>query len=139
MVFAAQFVGSLAAILVLAWIARSLGLGRDVCIRDEEHAQILADEVVCGFDAQETAVDQFGKAALLRDPSGQIILVKVHGAQFSGRLLGRDASAAIRNDNGKALLEVNSGEWLFGKAFLKITRAERWVNAINSATGPAHA
>jgi hypothetical protein len=139
MAFLGQFLASLAAILVLAWLARRLGLGRDIRIRDEQHARLLADEVICGFEAQEIALDRSGSAALLRDQAGRVILVKVHGAQFAGRLLGRGSSAAIWEDFGKSSLEADSGERLFGKALLDVDDPEDWVNAINSAKAGSHA
>jgi hypothetical protein len=139
MAFLVQFTASLLAILVLAWFARRLGLGRDARIRDEEHAQLLADEVVNGFEALRTAVDEFGRAALLQDAAGRVILVKLHGAQFSGRLLGPEAEALIWNDLGERELQVSSGEWLFGKASLNIADPDDWAKAVKTAKEPAHA
>lgn len=139
MAFLTQFLASLAAILVLAWIALRLGLGRAIRIRDESHARMLADEAICGFEAQEIALDRSGRAALLRDRAGRVILVKVHGAQFAGRLLGPGSSAAIWEDSGKRALEADSGERLFGKALLDVDDPENWVSAINSAKVSSHA
>lgn len=42
----AQLGVSLAAILLLAWIARKLRLGEDVRIAGEEHARRLAEEAI---------------------------------------------------------------------------------------------
>lgn len=137
--FLIQFAASLFAILALAWVAKRLGLGRGARIRDEQHAQMLADEVVCGFKAQRTVLDESGRAALLQDAAGTIILVKLHGAQFSGRVLGPEATAIVWKDLGKRSLEVDSGEWLFGKAFLNISDLDDWANAINLAKEPVHA
>ncbi len=139
MAFLGQFLASLAAILVLAWIARRMGLGRDIRIRDEQHAQMLADEVICGFEAREIALDRSGRAALLRDHAGRVILVKVHGAQFAGRLLGPGSSATIWEDFGQRSLEADSGERLFGRALLDVDNPENWVSAINGAKVSSHA
>lgn len=136
---AVQFAVSLLAIVALAWLARYLGLGRDIRIRNEEHARELADEVMCGFEPATTAVDASGAAALLRDSAGTIILAKLHGAQFSGRVLGTHSRATIRDDPGKTLLEVDSGEWLFGTSVLDIEDAEDWAKAINGAGSAVHA
>jgi hypothetical protein len=38
--------GSLVAVLALAWLARWLGLGGDVRIRDADHARALAQDVL---------------------------------------------------------------------------------------------
>lgn len=137
--FLAQFLASLAAILMLAWISQRLGLGRDIRIRDEQHARVLADEAICGFEAQKIALDRSGKAALLRDQAGRVVLVKVHGAHFAGRLLGPGSSAAIWEDAGKSPLEADSGERLFGKALLDVDDPENWVSAINAAKVVSHA
>lgn len=139
MAFLGQFIASLAAILVLAWIARRLRLGSQIRIVDEDHAKLLSDEVICGFKAQDIALDQTGRAALLRDAAGRIILVKVHGAQFAGRLLGPGSSAAILDRVGSKSLTIDSGERVFGKAFLDVGDPEDWVNAINAAKIPADA
>lgn len=139
MAFLGQFLASLAAILALAWIARRLGLGRDIRIRGVQHAQMLADEVVCGFEALETVVDENGTAALLRDRKGRTILIKRHGAQFAGRILGAGANAVILDNAGRKILQVDSGERLFGAAFLHIDDPENWVISINADRVSAHA
>ena len=139
MAFLGQFLASLAAIIVLAWIARKFGLGRDIRIQDAQHAQRLADEVVCGFVAQKFALDESGRAALLRDSANRIILLKLHGAQFAGRLLGPGSSARVWQDQGKKSLEADSGERWFGKAFLDVNDPEDWLIAVNTARISAHA
>jgi len=116
-----------------------MGLGRDIRIRDESHARMLADEAIYGFEAQQIALDRSGRAALLRDRAGRVILVKVHGAQFAGRLLGPRSSATIWEDGGRTSLEADSGERLFGKALLDVDDPEIWVNAINAAKVDSHA
>lgn len=136
--FLVQFLASLAAILVLAWMAHRLGLGRGIRIRDAGHAQALADEVVCGFAAEEAVIDETGKAALLRDRDGRIVLIKLHGAQFSGRLLGAGADAALRENAGRPELDVNTGERLFGTVILNIDQPATWVHWINAAKAPPH-
>lgn len=143
MAVVAQFAVSLFAILALAWLVRRMGLGRNVRILDEEHAQTLAGEVLFGFEAQDTAVDEDGRAALLRDQSGTIILMKLHGAQFSGRVLGYDSAATISHSSAEKSLEVTSGERLFGKVLLKINAPEDWAQVINNTGNtmgePVHA
>lgn len=135
----AQFLASLAAILVLAWIAHRMGLGRDVRIRDADHAKALADEVICGFAADDAAVDDAGRAALVRDRNGRTVLIKVHGAQFSGRLLGAGSTASVREDHGRTVLEIDTGERLFGRITLDIDGHENWVQCINPAKAGHHA
>ena len=55
---ALQFGGSLAAILLLAWLARRLGLGGDPRLRDPDEARRLSSEALDGFEAQDGEVDR---------------------------------------------------------------------------------
>ena len=72
MELAVKFGGSLAGILALWWLSRMMGLGGDVRIRDDDHAQQLADEAVSGFRAVAVARDKAGIGALLRDARAPI-------------------------------------------------------------------
>ena len=47
--FVYQLVGSLVAILALAWVAHRLKLGGDDRIRSEDEVRALADEALQGF------------------------------------------------------------------------------------------
>ena len=76
-----KLAGSVAAILFLAWFARWLNLGGDVRIRSEEQAREIADQVLCGFDPVDIAIDKAGIGALMRDAEGRHLLVRRHGAQ----------------------------------------------------------
>ena len=71
--------GSLAAVLALAAVARWLDLGGDARL-DAEAANALIEEQ--GFAPTETVLDRAGLAALARDVSGRVILVRRHGAHF---------------------------------------------------------
>lgn len=93
-----QLVGSLVAILALAWIAHRLGLGGDARIRSEEEARVLADEAIHGFDPVEIAIDRAGMGALCRDALGRVLLLRRHGAHWASRLL--DSHANTRLDRG---------------------------------------
>lgn len=106
MIELAKFAASLAAILLLAWLSRRLGLGGDVRIRDEDHARQLAGEAVFGFEAVDIAVDRAGIAALLRDASGRLMLVRRHGVMFVGRLLDRSVQARL----DRTFLSLQTGE-----------------------------
>ena len=96
--FAYQLVGSLIAILVLAWIAHRLGLGGDARIRSEDDARALADEAIHGFDPVEVAIDKAGMGALCRDAQGRVLLLRRHGSHWASRLL--DSHSHTRLDRG---------------------------------------
>lgn len=116
--------GSIAAILFLAWFARWLNLGGDVRIRSEEQARAIADQVLCGFDPVDIAIDKAGIGALMRDARGRHLLVRRHGAQFAGRLLDRHSDSRLDQN----FLTVGTGEKTFGKITLNLgPQAQYWA------------
>ena len=118
---------SLAAILLLAWIARKLRLGEDVRIAGEEHARRLAEEAICGFAAKDLALDRAGIGALLRDTHGRVLLLRRHGAHFAARLL--DSHAFARLDRN--LLTIGTGEQTFGTITLDLgDQAQVWASSL---------
>lgn len=120
----AKLAGSIAAILFLAWLAKRLGLGGDVRIRDEAHARALAEEAICGFEPAEVVLDRAGIAALLKDANGRHLLIRRHGAQFAGRLL--DGHATSRLDQN--FLTIGTAEKTFGKITLNLgADAQYWA------------
>lgn len=137
--FALQFGGSLLAIVALAWLVHRLGLGGERRIRDEDHARELAGEIQDGFVPAQVALDRQGRAALLCDDSGQIMLLRVHGSKAAGRILGMWASARVLDDPDEHTLEVSSGERRFGNANLDIENAAGWMQAIGVIAGNVHA
>lgn len=92
---AIQLVGSLIAILVLAWIAHRLKLGGDSRIRSEDEARALADEAIHGFEPTEIAIDKAGMGALCRDAEGRVMLLRRHGSHWASRLLDSHAHARL--------------------------------------------
>lgn len=119
-----QLGGSIIAILFLAWLARHWNLGGDVRIRSEEQARSIADEIVCGFDATDIAIDKAGIAALMRDAKGRHLLIRRHGAQFAGRLLDRHTETRLDQN----FLTVGTGEQTFGKITLNLgEQAQYWA------------
>lgn len=92
---ALQALASLAAILVVVWLTRRLRLGGDPRILSEEQARQLADEAICGFDAQAIAVDRAGIGALARDALGRILIIRQHGSHFAARLLTSHANVRL--------------------------------------------
>ncbi len=124
---ALQLGGSLAAILLLAWIALRLGLGGDVRIRDAGEARLLAGEAVFGFEAVEVGLDRAGIGALLRDKSGRVMLLRRHGAHFAARLL--ESHEDIRLDHN--FLVIATGERAFGTVTLDLREeAQAWAGAL---------
>ena len=122
-----QLGASLAAILLLAWLSRWLGLGRDVRLQDEAEARQLAQAALSGFVAAELVIDRAGIGALLRDQQGRVMLLRRHGAHFAARLL--DSHAFARLDHN--FLTVGTGEVLFGQITLDLgDQAAVWASSL---------
>ena len=122
-----QFAGSLVAILVLAWLARKLDLGGDERLRDPEEARRLAEEALCGFEAQDVALDRAGIGALLRDGEGRVMLLRRHGSRWAARLL--DRHAGVRLDRN--FLRIATGERSFGEIALDLgDQAQVWAGSL---------
>ncbi|MEQ1724956.1 MAG: hypothetical protein ABL882_03400 [Sphingopyxis sp.] len=120
----AQIGGSLVAILLISWAARSMGLGGDVRIRDEAQARRLANEAVDGFDPVDIVVDRAGIGALLKDAAGRHVLLRRHGAQFVGRVLDNHIEARLDRN----FLTIGTGERLLPTLTLDFgTRAQVWA------------
>ena len=115
----AKFGASLVAILGLAWLARSMGLGGDVRIRNADHARFLANEAIEGFEPVDIALDKAGIGALLRDAQGRQMLLRRHGAAWVARLL--DERTEARLDRG--FLTIGTGEKTFGAVTLHLGEA----------------
>ncbi|TMM48074.1 hypothetical protein [Qipengyuania marisflavi] len=126
-----QFLASLAAVLVVGGIVWWLKLGPERTLTSDAEARIAANEAVDGFDPVAVSLDKDGRGALLRDASGQILLLRPHGTHFAGRLLGPAASAQL---DGEALI-VDSGERRFGSHRLALTDASAWMQAIAAIEG----
>ena len=124
---ALQFAGSLAAILLLAWLARRLGLGGDPRLRDPEEARRLASEALCGFEAHELVLDRAGIGALLRDPTGRIMLLRRHGVHWVARLL--DSHAGVRLD--RSFMTIATSDKTFGAITLDLgDQAQIWASSL---------
>jgi hypothetical protein len=126
---------SLVAIVVLALLARWMGLGGNPVLASEADAIRAAGEVSDTFEPCSIAVAQDGKSALLADPQGRIMLIKRHGNRFAGRILNEAARARVQ---AQALI-VDSGERQFGTVSLCIEDTRSWAEAIDRLKGPTHA
>jgi hypothetical protein len=120
----AKLGGSIAAILLLAWTAKRMGLGGDVRIRDEDHARALAEEAICGYQPTHIILDKANIGALMKDATGRHLLVRRHGAQFVGRLL--DGHSDSRLDQN--FLTIGTADKAFGKVTLNLgPDAQYWA------------
>lgn len=128
---AIQLVGSLIAILVLAWLAHRLGLGGDARIRSEDEARALADEAVHGFEPAEVAIDKAGMGALCRDGEGRVLLLRRHGSHWASRLL--DTHANTRLDRG--FLTLATADRRFGSVTFDLgDKAAIWAASLRRIT-----
>ncbi len=124
---AIQLGGSLIAILLLALVARQLGLGGDVRIRTTDEARRLAREAIFDFEAADVGLDRAGIGALLRDATGRVMLLRRHGAHFAARLL--TSHEGIRLDRN--FLVISTGERAFGTVTLDLREdAQTWAAAL---------
>ena len=124
---AVQLAGSLAAILLLTWLARKLGLGGDVRLRDAQQARVLAQQAVWGFDAVEVGMDRAGIGALLRNSRGQVMLLRRHGVHFVARMLERHDG--VRLDRNFLTLSTESGA--AGTITLDLgPQAQHWASSL---------
>lgn len=124
---ALQFSGSLAAILLLAWLARRLGLGGDPRLREPEEARRLAGEALCGFEATDVVLDRAGIGALLRDSTGRIMLLRRHGVHWVARLL--DGHAGVRLD--RSFMTIFTRDRTFGAITLDLgDQAQVWASSL---------
>jgi len=122
------FAVSLIAVLGLAGLALWLGLGRDPTLANEGAAQRWANEVSDGFMAQQIALDQQGKGAVLSNGAGEIMVLKPNGVHFVGRILGAGSSARI----SKGVIIIDCGEAPFGTVQLTLNESPIWADAINA-------
>lgn len=121
------FGGSLVAILFLAGIARWMRLGGNPTLRDEADVASAASEVEDGFVPARHSIARGGKAALASDASGRIMVIKLHGNRFAGRVLTGQATAREEVD----ALVVDCGEARFGPVRLSLTDSSTWADRIN--------
>lgn len=107
----APLVGSLVAVLLLAQVARWMGLGAThERIRDDAHAIQLAEEAECGFDGIAADVDAAGYGAIVRNAAGAFMLIRAHGNRFAARRIDRGFTARLDRNR----LWLQSGERTFG-------------------------
>lgn len=121
------FGGSLVAIFVLAGLARWLGLGGKPVLRDESAVRNAVGEVEDGFEASRISISRDRSAALVADPTGRVMVIKRHGNQFAGRILGSNARVREEVD----ALIVDCGEARFGPVRMSLDDSSSWADRIN--------
>lgn len=120
-----QLLGSLAAVLLVSWLVRWMGLGNDPRITDDAHAIRLAEEAEIGFGGTEVGRDRAGFAAIVRNAQGRQMLVRVHGNHFAARPV--DASVMGRLD--KDFLTLTVPDRMFGAVTLQLGKdAGLWAS-----------
>jgi len=107
-----QLGGSVAAVLLLAWVSWLLKLGESR-IADAETAKTMAEEALSGFDARAALVGTNGAAALVLGTDG-IALLKRHGAKVAARRLGRPLWRRPSPEG----VTIETGEKMFGPVLL---------------------
>lgn len=127
-----QLGGSVAAILLLAALARWLKLGESR-IADEATARRFAEDALAGFVAGRALVAANGEAALVAG-GGAIALLKRHGAQVAVRRL---LPPLELSDTAEGVT-VHSGERMFGAVSLHGVVADQ-VRALEAETAGAFA
>lgn len=130
-----KLAGSIAAILFIAWLARFWRLGGDVRIQSEGQARDIAEELMCGFNPVDIAIDKAGIAALMRDEQGRHLLIRRHGVQWAGRLLDRHSESRLDYN----FLTVGTGEKTFGTITLNLgEQAQKWAAGLRHLTNGPH-
>lgn len=94
--------GSLAAVLLLAGIARLLGLGGVTSLTCEE-AVALADALVPGFEGRVAIVSTDGHRAAVAAGAGDLVLIEPLGARFRARRFTAARVATAPDERGITL------------------------------------
>jgi hypothetical protein len=105
--------GSLVAVLLLAWVAKVMGLGGDVRLDADVARRIAEDE---GFVPVDVITDRAGIAAIARDAGGRHMLIRRHGVNFVTRMLRAPLDARL----DQKFLTIGTGEPMFGRITLDL-------------------
>lgn len=106
-------IGSLVAVLTLAWAAKAMGLGGDVRLDQDTAIRLAVEE---GFKPAAVIVDRAGIAAIARDAAGRHMLIRRHGVNFVTRTLRAPLDARL----DQKLLTLGTGEAAFGRITLDL-------------------
>ena len=105
--------GSLVVVLMLAGVAKAMGLGGDVRL-DPDAARRIAEEE--GFMPVDVITDRAGIGAIARDAAGRHMLIRRHGVNFVTRMLRAPLDARL----DQKLLTLGTGEPAFGRITLDL-------------------
>jgi hypothetical protein len=118
---------SLLAVLALGWLARLMGLGGDVRIRDADHARQIAFDGLYGFAATDVALDRARYSALVKDAAGRHALINVKGNKF----VVRNVHPPIEGRLDQALLTIDLQEPDFAPVTLNLgEQAQYWASGL---------
>jgi hypothetical protein len=118
--------GSLAAVLLLAWVAKIMGMGGDVRLDADAARRIAEDE---GFKPVDVITDRAGIAAIARDAGGRHMLIRRHGVNFVTRVLRPPLDARL----DQKLLTMGDGERAFGRITLDLgDQAPIWAAGLRA-------
>ena len=118
--------GSLAAVLMLAWAAKAMGLGGDVRLTRNDALRIASEE---GFAPNDVIIDRAGIAAIARNNAGQHMLIRRHGVNFVTRMLRQPLDARL----DQKLLTLGTGEQSFGRITLDLgDQAAIWAAGLRA-------
>jgi hypothetical protein len=124
----ALLAGSLAAVLLLAWAAKALGLGGDVRLDHDAALGIAESE---GFQPVDIILDRAGMAAIVRDAGGRHMLIRRHGVNFVTRLLRPPLDARLDQN----FLTMGTGERMLGRITLDLgAAASVWAAGLRRVT-----
>lgn len=84
---ALQFLGSLAAVLVIVAVTFLIGFRQAARLASEDEAYELFRLAPGGFEPVEIGFDKNGASAIARDDRGRLAVLVPHGNQFVFRLL----------------------------------------------------
>lgn len=127
MLIAAKLLLSLLAVFALGWLARWMGLGGDVRIRDEDHARQIAFDALYGFQATDVALDKAGYSALVKDAANRHALINAKGAHF----VTRTVHLPIEGRLDRALLTLDLQEPDFDPVTLNLGEAAQyWASGL---------
>ena len=118
--------GSLAAVIMLAWAAKAMGLGGDIRLTREDALRIASEE---GFSPNDVIIDRAGIAAIARNDAGQYMLIRRHGVNFVTRMLRQPLDARL----DQKLLTLGTGERAFGRITLDLgDQAAIWAAGLRA-------
>jgi hypothetical protein len=124
----ALLAGSLAAVLLLAWAAKALGLGGDIRLDRAAALSIAEGE---GFQPVDLILDRAGMAAIVRDAGGRHMLIRRHGVNFVTRMLRPPLDARLDQN----FLTLGTGERMLGRITLDLGEAASvWAAGLRRVT-----